>query len=152
MVDELLEKFWSKVKVNPKTDCWEWQKGTASLGYGWFWIGNGKQVYAHRFAYEVNKGKIPNGLELDHLCRNHKCCNPDHLEMVTSKENVLRGKSPSAINLNKVCCPAGHPYSGDNLYVRPNGGRSCRECNRYIGRKSYNLRKTRKKSYGKNNK
>lgn len=81
------ERFWAKVH---KTDsCWLW---TASLtfGYGSFWDGKG-QVRAHRFAYELLVDPIPEGLQLDHLCRIRHCVNPDHLEAVTNAENVQRG-------------------------------------------------------------
>ena len=76
-----------------------------------------KMIQAHRVAYELVKGKIPAGLELDHLCRNRICCNPAHLEAVTGRENSLRGVSPWAKNACATHCPRGHPYDAENTYV-----------------------------------
>jgi hypothetical protein len=122
-------RFWAKVNVTP--DCWEW---TAALnvkedGYGSFG-GNGQIVLAHRFSYVLLVGPIPEGLTLDHLCRNRRCVNPDHLEPVTLRENILRGEGLTAKNARKTHCPSGHPYSGENLYVSPKGDRRCRSCRR----------------------
>lgn len=78
--------------------------------------------YAHRWAYEQAKGPVPEGLVLDHLCRNRWCCNPDHLEPVTNEENILRGESPPAQNARKATCPEGHDYKVDG------GGRRCPTC------------------------
>ena len=84
-----MERFWSKVD---KTDtCWNWIAGRSN-GYGMIQI-NKKHKYAHRVSYEIFKGDIPEGLELDHLCRNRKCVNPDHLEAVSSRENTMRGNN-----------------------------------------------------------
>jgi len=121
------ERFWSKVDKSGK--CWEWVAGIQSGGYGIFWH-NGETVVAHRFAYEITVGKIPEGLTLDHLCRVRHCVNPKHLEPVTSKENVLRGIGVSAQNARKTHCKRGHPLSGKNLLVEQGGGRQCRECKR----------------------
>lgn len=75
--------------------------GIKNNGYGEFFTqrvnGKVKMVHAHRFSYEVVKGKIPDGLVIDHLCRNSKCVNPDHLEPVTQKENIIRGNLCSKI-------------------------------------------------------
>ena len=117
------ERFWSKVK---KTDyCWEW---TASLrrGYGQFSL-NGKQITAHRFSYELVNGKIPKELELDHLCRNHSCVNPDHLEAVTHRENILRGETLQAINARKTHCIQGHEFTPENTY-QDKSYRQCKIC------------------------
>ena len=92
----------------------------------------------HRVAYEAAVGPIPEGLQLDHLCRNTLCTNPAHLEPVTCRENLLRGNTLQAANAAKTHCPYGHPYAGENLRVRrlKSGGlgRSCRECARVFGR------------------
>lgn len=80
-------RFWSNMVV--VESCWEWS-GTTTRGYGRFWVG-GKMVRAHRASYEMFRGPIPSGLELDHLCRNTRCVNPDHLEAVSHRENTMRG-------------------------------------------------------------
>lgn len=123
-----MDRFWSKVE---KTDtCWNWTACKNNTGYGLFSINN-MMILSHRFSYELHKGKIPIGLEIDHLCRNRLCCNPDHLEAVTGKENIMRGDTGKAFGQRqkfKTHCPKGHPYSGDNLYIKPNGQRNCKEC------------------------
>lgn len=121
-----------------ETGCWIWLGATNGIGYGKFYVVD-RMMYAHRFAYIQKYGEIPEGLELDHLCRNSYCVNPDHLEAVTHQENVKRGKAGENIatkNREKTHCPQGHPYSGDNLYIKPNGSRVCRTCRRdYFERK-----------------
>lgn len=122
-------RFWSKVNKDTDHACWIWKAGVNNKGYGQFWF-EGKLIYAHRVAYELTKGPIPEGLTIDHLCRNRVCVNPDHMEPVTNGENVLRGVGPSAINSRKTLCPRGHPLFGKDLYVYPNGKRTCRACAR----------------------
>ena len=107
-------------------DCWEWQGSTAG-GYGRISVNN-RVEQTHRVVHESLVGSIPEGKQLDHLCRNRVCCNPDHLQIVTQRENVLRGAGITAQNAKKVLCPRGHRYEGDNLYVRSNGHRMCRAC------------------------
>jgi hypothetical protein len=121
------ERFWSYVDVQSDTECWNWLGGTVKGRYGKFKV-NGKHVGAHRLAYELLVGDIPQGLELDHVCRNTLCVNPNHLEPVTHKVNVLRGFSFSAHQSRQTHCKRGHGLSGDNLYIRPDGHRSCKEC------------------------
>lgn len=105
--------------------CWEWQGRLDPRGYGRY-----AGRLAHRISYELLRGPIPSGLELDHLCRVRNCVNPDHLEPVTHRENTLRSTSPSAINATKSACPSGHPYDAENTYISPGGDRHCRACNR----------------------
>ncbi len=125
--DSVEERFWAKVQ---KTDtCWLWTAGLAH-GYGSFRLID-RAVYAHRMAYELMVGPIPEGLHLDHLCRVTNCVNPEHLEPVTCRENNLRGISPAAVNAAKTHCPQGHQYSAENTYENPNSGRRlCRACQR----------------------
>lgn len=133
-----LERFWSKVKKTKS--CWNWIGAKDSDGYGQF--KHKKQFKAHRFAYELIKGKISKGLQIDHLCRNRKCVNPDHLEAVTPLENQLRGISK---NRNKTHCKQGHPFDVINTYFRKNGRRQCRMCGRIYARKKYaKIRRTKK--------
>ncbi len=124
------ERFWEKVQ---KTDgCWEWLASRVA-GYGRFRAVSGEaHVQAHRWAYEALIGPIPDGLEIDHLCRNRGCVNPAHLEPVTARENVRRGIAPAAVNARKTHCPRGHLYD----YTWPSGfRRGCRECKRVWERK-----------------
>ena len=120
------DRFWARVT---KTDtCWLWDK-SGRYGYGRFCAGARpyRTVHAHRWAYEALIGPIPEGLELDHLCRNRACVNPVHLEPVSHQVNVLRGFSPSAENSHRTHCPQGHPLEGANLY-RYQNERQCRTC------------------------
>lgn len=120
------KRFWEKVKKGDV--CWTWTGMKISKGYGYFWV-DGVMQAAHRYSYELLAGPIPKGLELDHLCRNPACVNPDHLEPVTHRENSLRGESPAARNARKTHCKHGHPFSGANLYIHPTTGqRRCRAC------------------------
>lgn len=115
--------------VDDATGCWVWVKTIKSdTGYGVLRIDN-QTHYAHRLYYERNVGPIPDGLVIDHLCRRRSCVNPDHMEPVTSGENVLRGESAAARSARKTHCKHGHPLSGENLYAYK-GKRHCRECQR----------------------
>lgn len=109
------------------TPCIIWTGAVTSAGYGSLWRGKGTAL-AHRVVYEEARGPIPAGMTLDHLCRNRRCVNPDHLEPVTNRENILRGTSPSAIHARKTHCPKGHPYDLANTRIRSNGARACRTC------------------------
>lgn len=123
----LLERFWSKVE---KTDyCWEWKAAKTPKGYGQFNIDK-VVLRAHRVAYELVVGPIPDGLTIDHLCRNPSCVNPDHLEPVTNRENTLRGSNFIAQHAKKTHCPHGHEYTEENTYRKPRGGRECLTCKR----------------------
>lgn len=108
--------------------CRVWQRSKNSHGYGKMSAEGKRHEGVHRVAYELWVGPIPAGLQIDHLCRNRACINPLHLEVVTIRENVLRGDGTSARNARKTHCLHGHPLSGDNLYVYSNGSRSCRVC------------------------
>lgn len=134
MLKPVLERFLSKINV-VDSGCWEWQ-GCESRGYGQFWY-NKKLKATHQISYELFKGNIPKGLELDHLCRNKRCCNPDHLEAVTHKENTQRGLVGFVSGLKqraKTHCPQGHEYNEENTHIRPNGDRQCRVCEKIRGR------------------
>jgi HNH endonuclease len=120
-----------EAKFIEKTDgCWLWKGHRLAGGYGQVSM-NDKMKLAHRVVYEAFRGPIPEGLQLDHLCRNRGCVNPDHLEPVTQRVNTLRGLTLPAENSAKTHCKHGHPLSGDNLYVW-NGSRgrirACRTC------------------------
>jgi hypothetical protein len=132
MTDQVLERFWDKVLVD-SNDCWNFYSMVRN-GYGRFKINN-KTLSAHRFAYEVNNGKIPYGLTLDHKCRNTQCVNPNHLEPVSQKVNVLRGNAPSARAKRTNFCIRGHPLFGDNLRInKTNNTRGCKACRKITGK------------------
>lgn len=98
-------------------------------GYGALSI-FGQRVYAHRFSYELHVGPIPEGLVIDHLCRNRLCVNPDHLEPVTSQENVRRGHEALGVRQYATHCKNGHEYTPENTLITVEGWRSCRTCSR----------------------
>ena len=102
--------------------CWIWTGKLNRDGYG--------PTSTRRAMYRRAKGSIPDGYELDHLCRVRACMNPDHLEPVTRRENVLRGTSFAAVNAAKTHCKNGHELSGENVHIRPSGWRACRTCKR----------------------
>lgn len=119
-------------RIDFTESCWLWTGTTNGVGYGLL-SSNNKKVYAHRFSYEWFVGPIPAGLTLDHLCRVTRCVNPDHLEPVTNRENILRGTGFAAKNSVKTHCPQGHLYDEENTYHHPNGdGRKCRACARQV--------------------
>lgn len=121
-------------KIKKTNSCWIWTHCIDPDGYSNFsMFGSAKK--AHRITYELFKGKIPKGYEIDHLCKNTLCCNPDHLEAVTPKINSLRSDSPWAKNARKTHCPQNHPYSKENTYRTKNGGRVCKICNLRKGTK-----------------
>lgn len=123
------KRFWAKVSLpDPETGCMEWLASLRGSGYGQFVIRKPRIVQAHRFAYELLVGPIPEGLVIDHLCRNKACVRPDHLEPVTHRVNILRGVGPSAWHARKTHCPQGHEYNTENTHRRASGARDCRKC------------------------
>jgi hypothetical protein len=113
-------RFWSKIDASG--DCWLWTGSRANTGYGTF---NGASN-AHRYAWQLLVGPIPEGYHLDHLCRNPPCVNPDHLEPVTPRENHSR--SPIH-HISKKYCKNGHLFSETNTYIRRDTGhRLCKAC------------------------
>lgn len=122
------ERLLAKVHQCPLTGCWEWTAYRSQKGYGQTSY-LGKNWPAHRLVYALLAGPIPEGMQLDHLCRNRGCVNPAHLEPVTNRVNTARGNAGKHMAA-KTHCPAGHPYAGDNLYLHSDGRRSCRTCAR----------------------
>lgn len=125
------ERFWSNVVKGAVTDCWPWtgRLNKKEHGYGRISV-NGKSMQAHVYAYCLLVGPVPKGLELDHLCRNHLCVNPAHLEPVTHRVNSLRGISIQAINARKTHCLRGHEFTPENTARTREGGRKCKACRR----------------------
>ena len=136
--------------VVQENGCWEWAGSTRS-GYGRM-RHNGRPQQAHRVYYKLLKGPIPGGLQIDHLCRNPLCVNPDHMEPVTHRTNSLRGVGAPAANAKKTHCPRGHSYAGENVYFPPSGGRQCRRCRlmhikRWYESLSFEQRRERNRHY-----
>jgi hypothetical protein len=116
-----MKRFWDKVQITD--DCWLWQGSRNDKGYGHIRVDR-RLHGAHRVAYELVVGPIPDGLVIDHLCRVRNCVRPDHLETVTNAENLRRGLS----GILKVECVNGHAYTPENTYRYPDGRRACRTC------------------------
>lgn len=111
-----------KVAVEAPGACWIWCGALFTQGYGMFWL-DGKQRRAHRVLYVWTYGELGLGDDLDHTCRNRSCVNPDHLQVTTRRENVLRGTGPTAINARKE-----RSVHGQDLdYVDPRGWRGSRK-------------------------
>jgi hypothetical protein len=113
--------------------CWLWEGTIDSYGYGVFTIKKHGGMYkAHRIAFALRRGYCETELTIDHLCRNTRCVNPDHMELVTAVENSNRGNNPFQINRRKTHCKRGHLLSGDNLITFPSelalGKRQCKAC------------------------
>ena len=127
-----LERIAPFLEIDHSSQCWVWTRSVAHHGYGQVSI-HGRRQMVHRAMYEFHKGPIPSGMQLDHLCRNHRCVNPEHLEPVTNRENQLRGLKGAL----KTHCANGHPYTGQNKYVHLENGHvrsRCRICNGSYGR------------------
>lgn len=122
-------RFWAKVNVGGRRECWEWTGYRTPKGYGRLrW--HGVVIYAHRWSYLLHNRECSTDLTIDHLCRNHSCVNPDHLEAVSHETNIGRGVKANA---QIKSCPKGHRYTPDNTYVQVNRTtgqrrRICRAC------------------------
>lgn len=114
--------------MEPNTGCHIWLRSLNRDGYGKMKFAGG--TLAHRAAYVLVRGPIPEGLTIDHLCRVTCCVNPDHMEAVSIRENTLRGTSPIAAEARATHCKRGHEFTAANTYVNSFGSRVCRACRR----------------------
>jgi HNH endonuclease len=134
----LFDLFWSKVRILGPDECWEWQGSRFSNGYGCFSVDR-HTMRAHRVAYQLSNGLIPEGMYVCHHCDNPPCVNPAHLFVGTPQENahdsIAKGRFSSVPKTQKTHCPRGHPYDEENTYWTKRGHRECRECDRAKGRR-----------------
>ena len=130
------DRLFSRLIIDPDTGCLLWTGAKNNKGYGRISI-NYSMQYVHRVMYAMFAGEIPDGLQLDHLCRVRHCANVAHLEPVTGRENILRGNSPAATCATATHCPAGHEYDLLNTAWTTLGTRKCRACNRERLRRRY---------------
>lgn len=125
--ERVIEGIWDRIQVEDWWDCWLWQLSPGSHGYGQMgWEndqGKSAGTTAHRVAWMAIHGDIPTGMTVDHECRNHMCCNPLHLRLLSNVANATDNGQGA-----KTHCPRGHAYDGENLYVDPKGHRRCKAC------------------------
>lgn len=145
MMDEVSIKFGKLVGIPDGNGCWPWNGSMTPMGYGTIQVKGYGAYRAHRVSYEIHKGPIPSELVTDHLCRNKRCVNPDHLELVPSKTNTQRGNSLSNINRMKKFCCRGHEFTPDNTYDAQ-GFRGCVTCKKITDRLSKERQKARRKA------
>ncbi len=124
---DYVSRFWEKVERT--TSCWNWTGAKNVEGYGLAWF-NSKLCSAHRISFLLSGNTIPVGMNLDHLCRNRGCVNPEHLEPVTQRVNTLRGESFAAKRAKQTHCVNGHEFTLENTRMKNNGTRQCRACDK----------------------
>lgn len=139
------DRFWAKVdRSGPESplvdgNCWLWT-GALTKGYGQL-TRNKTHTYAHIVAFNMLVGAVPQGLQLDHLCRRPTCVRPSHLEPVTRRDNLLRGTGFAAVHARKTHCKHGHPFDEANTGRGHRGGRYCRACARLHARRVRNAQR-----------
>jgi len=134
LVDVYYDRFLTKYSIDSTTECWIWDGCRDQDGYGQFHYQ--KTVRAHRFIYEYIYGPIPDGMTVHHNCGIRECVNPDHLELLSCRDNVLQNGGPTAINAAKTHCKRGHSFDEPNTYVDKYGHRTCRACRKLRKQKS----------------
>lgn len=135
-----LERFMEKVDRHHPSGCWIWTGGKQTSGYGGFWDGQ-RDERAHRFSFRMFCGEIPAGFHVHHVCCNPSCVNPEHLQTMTRRDNLLASDTLPGINARKTLCKRGHPLSGDNLRIT-NGARICKTCDAFRSRE-YKAKRSR---------
>ena len=138
MTDKDIARFWAKVRrVDDAGSCWEWTGSCFASGYGQFALSQPRRkAYAHRVAWGLAFGPIPNGLFVCHHCDNRRCLRPDHLFLGTQAHNVRDAIRKGRLNVSGLLpgrskqthCKRGHPLTDGNVYVYSDGGRRCRQC------------------------
>lgn len=137
----LLDRFEGKYIPEPNSGCWLWTASLNTYGYGQIYVRDlGRHDHAHRVSWELFKGEIPVGMDIDHLCRVRSCVNPDHMQPVSPRENIMRGTAPPALNSVKTHCSRGHEFNSQNTSISHAGKRACRQC-RLITERLRNKRK-----------
>lgn len=129
------QRFWAKVD---KTEgCWNWTGVKVTGGYGLFRDGPGAKKLAHRWVWENTAGPIPDGYQVDHLCKNPSCVNPTHLEPVPPRTNWERSGAVTRVNALKTHCKRDHEFTPANTYRNTQGNRGCRQCKKEYQRERY---------------
>lgn len=145
--DAIAVRIRARISIDHATGCWLWQGTIQPNGYGQIYMGvQHRTSRVHRVSYETFVGPIPEGLVLDHLCRNRACANPAHLEPVTIGENVMRGETIAARNRVKTHCIHGHEFTAQNTATDAKGGRRCQTCNREQCRRQHARRRAERRA------
>lgn len=145
LIEKDLNRLWSKVVVYPGDNaCWGWADVLSTAGYAYLGVGGrkGRKLLARRILYQLTIGPIPEGMDLDHLCRNRWCVRPDHQEPVPRRINLLRGQTVTARNARATHCPQGHRYDIFNTVLYYNR-RYCRTCSNIRRRQNHRKAKER---------
>lgn len=150
--DRVIERLRSRIEID-RNGCWIWTGALYPTGYGHIaWADRPNHMVhrsTHRTMWLALKGPIPEGRDLDHLCRVRACCNPDHLEPVTRQTNLLRGETIPAARAAVTSCPQGHEYTEENTLLSKAGQRQCKECTYERNRAYYHSNKARRAEYNK---